>query len=123
MRRDDEAPYTVAGGSKGRGGPVAKDTPESTFAGEIDGVPVPDLQHTAEHATLPELALAVDELAFVHTETYFLCPRCRRRSAHLRGSAEWSCGVCRRDSTIFELRRIVQESPAALLRLHYVVRA
>ena len=113
MRRDDEAPHTSAGGSKGRGGPVEKGTAHRT--------PSPDSvsgdERAVRAATIYELAEYVDPRAFTRSEALFTCPLCFRHAAEIRTDVAWACAACHTHSTIHELRRLVLERPAPLARL------
>ena len=68
-------------------------------------------------ATIYELALHLDPQAFVLSESGFACPMCSQTAARIRSAYAWSCGECGKDSTIFELRRLVLERPAPLSSL------
>jgi hypothetical protein len=113
MRRDDEAPHTSAGGSKGRGGPVVKGTAHRTPSPDS----VSEDERAARAATIHELAAYLDPRAFDLSEALFTCPLCSVRSAEIRSDVAWTCAPCRTYSTIHELRRLVLERPAPLARL------
>jgi hypothetical protein len=117
MRRDDEAPHTSAGGSKGRGGPVVKGTAHRTPSPDSVSGLVREIRLAGSDATISDLALAHDPRAFVISEAGFTCPLCHQRAARIRCAVVWTCGACRADSTIFELFRLALERPAVLERL------
>lgn len=117
MRRDDEAPRTSSGGSKGRGGPVVKGTAHRTPSPDSVSEIVRGIRLAASDATISDLALAHDPRAFVISEAVFTCPRCSEHAARIRSAVAWSCAACRVDSTIFELFRLALERPAVLARL------
>ena len=117
MRRDDEAPHTSAGGSKGRGGPVVKSIGHRTPSPDSVSELVREIRLAGSHATIADLALAHDPRAFIISEAVFACPRCSEHAARIRSAVVWSCSACRVDSTIFELFRLALERPAVLARL------
>ncbi len=117
MRRDDEAPRTAAGGSKGRGGPVVKGIRHDSPSPDLFGQLVRDVRLAASASSIEDLAYAHDPRAFTISEAVFTCPLCREHAARIRSAVVWSCGVCREDSTIFVLFRLALERPAVLARL------
>lgn len=118
MRRDDEAPRTAAGGSKGRGGPVVKATRHDSASPDLVEQLVSEVRLVASGLTIEDLALAHDPRAFLLSEACFACPLCHRaHAARVRSAVVWSCDGCREHSTIFALFRLALERPAVLDRL------
>jgi hypothetical protein len=120
MRRDDEAPHTTAGGSKGRGGPVEQGTAHRIPSPDSVSELVREIRLAGNNATIFDLAFAHDPRAFVISESVFTCPLCHQPRARIRTAVEWTCATCRKDSTIFELFRLALERPAVLERLRAV---